>query len=116
MIFWLTNDFYHDKQAWKPIKYSVLINGDLQITESYQEVLAVVLKYEMKPKNKPKNKPYGNIPSHPMPHQYCPAQNYLLFEYNGFVQAEGNSDLGNIGETQDDLVCCWPVFMLHLIF
>ena len=111
MIFQLTNDFYHYKQAWKPIKYSVLINGDLQITESCQEAWAVALKYEMKHENK-----HGNIPSHPMPHQYCPAQNYLLFEYNGFVQAEGNSDLGNIGETQDDLVCCWPVFMLHLIF
>ena len=49
------------------------------------------------------NKPCDNIPSH---HQYCPAQNYLLLEYNGFGGwdiAKDNSELGNI---DDDLVCC----------
>jgi hypothetical protein len=64
MIFQLTNGFYHPKQVWKPIKYYVLINGDLQITESCQEAWAVALKYEMNHEKK-KN---DNISSHPMPH------------------------------------------------
>ena len=52
MVFQLTNGFYNSKQAWKPVKYYVLIYGDLQITEFCQEAWAVALKCEMKHQNK----------------------------------------------------------------
>src|SRR5882762_3038967 len=72
MVFQLINGFYHCKTGIETNKILCIDKWRPQITESCQEAWAVALKYEMKHENK-----HGNIPSHPMPHQYCPAQNSI---------------------------------------
>jgi hypothetical protein len=57
----------------------------METFKSLSLVRNVALKYEIKHENKP----YGNISSHPMPQS--PKQSHC-------IQAEGNSELGNIGE------------------
>src|SRR5882762_11629588 len=44
---------------------------------SFVKSLSCGIKIEIKHEKKP----YDNISSHPMPHQYCPAQDYLLLAY-----------------------------------